>query len=89
MLGELGADVVRSNSQSRVIRAVMHSQDRKSKRYLNVVNGCKRSITLDLSKEAGQALAHRLIANADVVIEFLPVLACPPSPRSTTTQPKR
>ena len=32
----------------------------------------KRSITLDLSKARGQALLHRLVERADVVVENLP-----------------
>jgi CoA:oxalate CoA-transferase len=44
--------------------------------YFNSVNGGKHSLTLDLSKQDGQAIAHRLIEEADVVVEsFRPGVA--------------
>ena len=41
--------------------------------YYLTANRNKRSLTLDLKSAAGQAIAHRLIATADVVVEnFMP-----------------
>lgn len=44
--------------------------------YFNSVNGGKHSVTLDLSDAKGRAIAHKLIAEADVVVEtFRPGVA--------------
>jgi crotonobetainyl-CoA:carnitine CoA-transferase CaiB-like acyl-CoA transferase len=71
LLADLGADVVRVESSkhpdhpwpSRYV-----SNDGRHASYLNT-NRNKRSIAIDLKKEAGQQLAARLAAAADVVIE--------------------
>ena len=78
MLGDLGADVIK------IERAGAGDDTRKwgppylkdkdgrettESAYYLAVNRNKRSVTLDLSKPEGQALAKRLIAKCDVLIE--------------------
>ncbi len=71
LLADLGADVVRVESskhpdhpwQSKFI-----SEDGRHASYLNT-NRSKRSIAIDLKNEAGQQIAARLAAAADIVIE--------------------
>ena len=70
MLGEFGADVIKveqpvSGDPSR------HNQPMlgKSSFYFNAMNGNKRGITANLQSAEGQAVAHRLVRDADVVIE--------------------
>lgn len=71
LLADLGADVVRVESSrhpdhpwpSRFI-----SEDGRHASYLNT-NRNKNSIAIDLKNEAGQRLAARLAATADVVVE--------------------
>ncbi len=71
LLADLGADVVRVESskhpdhpwQSKFI-----CEDGRHASYLNT-NRSKRSIAIDLKNEAGQQIAARLAAAADIVIE--------------------
>jgi crotonobetainyl-CoA:carnitine CoA-transferase CaiB-like acyl-CoA transferase len=71
LLADLGADVVRvesSNHPDHPWPSTFISEDGRHASYLNT-NRSKRSIAIDLKKEAGQQIAARLAAVADVVIE--------------------
>ena len=70
MLGEFGADVIKVE-QPGIGDPSRHAYPRFRKHsiYFNVVNGNKRSITLDLTQDAGREVARRLLRGADVVVE--------------------
>ena len=71
LLADLGADVVRIESGKHPDHpwpSTFISQDKRHASYLNT-NRSKRSIAVDLKNEAGQRIAARLAAAADVVIE--------------------
>src|SRR5205809_6480675 len=71
LLADLGADVVRIESSKHPDypwTSTFISQDKRHASYLNT-NRSKRSIAVDLKNEAGQRIAARLAAAADVVIE--------------------
>jgi crotonobetainyl-CoA:carnitine CoA-transferase CaiB-like acyl-CoA transferase len=71
LLADLGADVVRVESSKHPDHpwpSSFISEDGRHASYLNT-NRNKRSIAIDLKKEAGQRIAARLGAIADVVIE--------------------
>jgi benzylsuccinate CoA-transferase BbsF subunit len=71
LLADLGADVVRIESSKHPDYpwpSTFISQDKRHASYLNT-NRSKRSIAVDLKNEAGQRIAARLAAAADVVIE--------------------
>jgi crotonobetainyl-CoA:carnitine CoA-transferase CaiB-like acyl-CoA transferase len=71
LLADLGADVVRVESRKHPDHpwpSTFISDDGRHASYLNT-NRSKRSIAIDLKKEAGQRIAARLAAVADVVIE--------------------
>jgi crotonobetainyl-CoA:carnitine CoA-transferase CaiB-like acyl-CoA transferase len=71
LLADLGADVVRVESRSHPDHpwpSTFISDDGRHASYLNT-NRSKRSIAIDLKKDAGQRIAARLAAVADVVIE--------------------
>lgn len=74
-LADLGADVVKVESSSRIdpLRTLGPFKDgipgpERSVSYHNL-NAGKRSITLDLKSEAGRAVALKLTAWADIVLE--------------------
>lgn len=66
VLGDLGADVVKIEAVGRGDRSRSVSPIPE---YFDTVNRNKRSVALDLKTEEGQAIAHRLLADADVFIE--------------------
>jgi alpha-methylacyl-CoA racemase len=70
MLGEMGADVIKVERPG-IGDPSRHGlpRFRQESVYFNAVNGNKRSVTLDLSKEAGRGIARRLLGNADVAVE--------------------
>src|SRR5262245_26415033 len=71
LLADLGADVVRVESSKHPDHpwpSTFISDDGRHASYLNT-NRTKRSIAIDLKKEAGQKVASRLASVADVVIE--------------------
>jgi benzylsuccinate CoA-transferase BbsF subunit len=71
LLADLGAEVVRVESSKHPDHpwpSTFVSKDGRHASYLNT-NRSKRSIAIDLKKEAGQRIAARLAAIADVVIE--------------------
>ena len=71
LLADLGADVVRVESSKHPDHpwpSTFISEDGRHASYLNT-NRNKRSIAIDLKKEAGQQITARLAAVADVVIE--------------------
>lgn len=77
ILGDLGADVVKveppSGDQSRQSLGTRIGDD--SVAFL-AVNRNKRSIVLDLQTESGRTALHRLVADADIVVEnFRPGVA--------------
>jgi len=70
MLGEFGADVIKveqpvTGDPSRHNHPVLA----ENSYYFNSMNGNKRGITLNLQTPEGRAVAHRLVRDADVVIE--------------------
>ena len=70
ILAEMGADVIKVEppeigDPSRY----NHPTYREHSVYFNEVNAGKRSITLDLASMDGRNVVHRLLKNADVVIE--------------------
>jgi crotonobetainyl-CoA:carnitine CoA-transferase CaiB-like acyl-CoA transferase len=71
LLADLGADVVRVESckhPDHPWQSTFISEDGRHASYLNT-NRSKRSIAIDLKREAGQKIAARLAGLADVVIE--------------------
>lgn len=78
LLGDLGADVVKVEKPGEgddtrkwgppYIRDQSGQNTDESAYYLSA-NRNKRSIAIDISTEEGQALIHRLIENADVLVE--------------------
>jgi crotonobetainyl-CoA:carnitine CoA-transferase CaiB-like acyl-CoA transferase len=71
LLADLGADVVRVESAKHPDHpwpSTFISEDGRHASYLNT-NRSKRSIAIDLKREAGQKIAERLAGLADVVIE--------------------
>ena len=71
LLADLGADVVRVESSKHPDHPWPSSfitADQRHASYLNT-NRSKRSVAIDLKNEAGQRIAARLAAAADVVIE--------------------
>jgi len=71
MLADLGADVIkveRKGSGDDTRRSVPPSVDGESAAFM-MMNRNKRGLAVDLKAEAGQEIARRLIAGADVVIE--------------------
>jgi crotonobetainyl-CoA:carnitine CoA-transferase CaiB-like acyl-CoA transferase len=71
LLADLGADVVRVESSKHPDhpwQSSYISDDQRHASYLNT-NRSKRSISIDLKNAAGQKLALKLAASADVVIE--------------------
>ena len=78
LLGDLGADVIKieragAGDDTRkwgppYVKDAADNETAESAYYLSA-NRNKRSLTLDLSKREGQALAKRLIAKSDVMVE--------------------
>jgi benzylsuccinate CoA-transferase BbsF subunit len=71
LLADLGADVVRVESSKHPDhpwQSTYISADQRHASYLNT-NRSKRSISIDLKNDAGQQIALKLAAVADVVIE--------------------
>jgi len=78
LLGDLGADVVKVEKPGEgddtrkwgppYVRDTSGEDTRESAYYL-CANRNKRSIAIDIGSEPGQDVAHRLIAQADVLIE--------------------
>ncbi|WP_405097397.1 CaiB/BaiF CoA transferase family protein [Micromonospora sp. NBC_01412] len=69
LLSDMGADVVR------IDRAGLSVEQRARARN-NVMNRGRRSVALDLKSSSGQAAAHRMMAQADVLMEgFRPGVA--------------
>lgn len=71
LLADLGADVVRVESSKHPDhpwQSAYISADQRHASYLNT-NRSKRSISIDLKNDAGQQIALKLAAVADVVIE--------------------
>lgn len=70
MLAEFGAEVIKVEppiigDPSRHT----HPRFRETSVYFNIVNGSKRSLMLDLTKQEGREVAGRLFRQADVVFE--------------------
>lgn len=77
MLGEMGAEVIKVE-QPGIGDPSRHSGPlyKKNSVYFNAVNANKRSIVLDLSKEQGRAIVHKLLRDVDVAVEsFRPGVA--------------
>ena len=72
MLGDLGADVIKVEPPGGdTLRSMGAKIDGRSLVWA-VVGRNKRSITLDLNQARGQALLHRLVERADLLVENLP-----------------
>ena len=71
-LGDLGADVVKVEPpQGDPLRAMGAQRDGRSLMWALVARN-KRAITLDLDQEVGRDLLHRLVEQADVLVENFP-----------------
>lgn len=73
MLADLGADVIKiekpgSGDDTRGF-APPYMPGTQESAYFVGVNRNKRSVTLDIAQSAGQAIAHKLIAQCDVLVE--------------------
>ena len=69
-LGDLGADVIKVERPGRVTTPAAGGRLFKGEAaYFMCANRNKRSLTLDLKSERGQAILGDLIRNSDVVIE--------------------
>jgi crotonobetainyl-CoA:carnitine CoA-transferase CaiB-like acyl-CoA transferase len=73
MLGDLGADVIKiekpgSGDDTRGF-APPYMPGTKESAYFVGANRNKRSVTLDIAKPEGQAIALRLIADSDILVE--------------------
>lgn len=66
MLGDLGAEIIKIEAPGRgdVCRTF-----EPNPQYFDAINRNKRSIELDLKSAEGQAVAHRLVEDADVFVE--------------------
>ncbi len=75
LLGELGADVIkveppREGDATRANGPFFRGEEGKeSSIYWWTMNAGKRSVTAQLRLEAGRALVHRLVEQADVIVE--------------------
>src|SRR5215204_4247033 len=69
MLAEFGAEVIKVEPPGGDPSRATHPRFRKHSVYFNVVNGCKRSLMLDLAQLAGREIARRLLRRTDVVFE--------------------
>ena len=73
MLGDLGADVIKiekpgSGDDTRGFAPPVMPGTQDSAYFVGV-NRNKRSVTLDIATAEGQAIAHRLIAKSDILVE--------------------
>ena len=72
-LGEFGADAVKVESRvfPELMRRVanMAGEPLETSAGFNDANRCKRSVAVDMTSEAGRAIARRLAAQADVIVE--------------------
>ena len=70
MMADFGAEVIKVE-QPGIGDGARHNPPNytTTSAYFHSVNRNKRGIALDLSKTSGQKVAHKLIANADVVLE--------------------
>jgi crotonobetainyl-CoA:carnitine CoA-transferase CaiB-like acyl-CoA transferase len=69
LLADQGAMVVKIEAPSGdIMRASGHMRDGQGSWFVNLNRG-KRSIAVDLTTDAGRAIAHRLVADADVFVE--------------------
>jgi crotonobetainyl-CoA:carnitine CoA-transferase CaiB-like acyl-CoA transferase len=73
MLGDLGADVVKLEPPRGDPMRITGAQRNGHSLQWVMVSRNKRAITLDVAREEGQAVLRRLVANADVLLENLPV----------------
>lgn len=70
MLADMGAEVLKIETPRQVAKGATGSNAAQERRAaLQFVNRGKRSIAIDLKQPAGQALLHRLAADADVLVE--------------------
>lgn len=67
-LGDLGADVIKIEAPAAQAGGLSMLRD-SANPYRTALNRTKRSITLNLKTEEGQAILHRLVETADVVVE--------------------
>ncbi|MCI0752860.1 CaiB/BaiF CoA transferase family protein [Teichococcus vastitatis] len=73
MLGDLGAEVIKierpeAGDDTRGFAPPFMPNTRESAYFVGV-NRNKKSITLDIAKPEAQAVVHRLLANADILVE--------------------
>jgi crotonobetainyl-CoA:carnitine CoA-transferase CaiB-like acyl-CoA transferase len=78
ILGDLGAEVIKIERPGRgddtrqfapPFLKDEHGKDTSESAYFLAANRNKKSVTIDLTKTAGQALVRRLIAKSDVLVE--------------------
>ncbi|MEX0921216.1 MAG: CaiB/BaiF CoA-transferase family protein [Rhodovibrionaceae bacterium] len=78
LLGDLGADVIKIERTGEgddtrrwgpPFLKNADGSDSETAAYYLAANRAKRSVTIDIAKPEGQALAHRLIAECDILVE--------------------
>lgn len=71
LLGFLGADVVKIEPPGRgdITRSQLRDVPDIDSLYFTMLNGNKRSMTVNVKMEGGQAVLKRLISSADVLVE--------------------
>lgn len=70
IMGDFGADVIKVEHPRKPDGARTHGQSKDGQGlWWKVLGRNKRTITLDLSKEAGQEVFLKLVAEADVIVE--------------------
>jgi crotonobetainyl-CoA:carnitine CoA-transferase CaiB-like acyl-CoA transferase len=77
LLADLGADVIKveppGGDYARTLGPFPDDEPHPDKGGLFIhLNGCKKSVTLDIETESGRDLLRRLIATADVLVESEP-----------------
>lgn len=78
ILAELGAEVIKveqpgTGDETRSFEPKMHGEGGDVSAYYLAFNRSKRSVTVNLRSEQGQAVVRQLAAQADVVLENFPV----------------
>jgi len=71
LLGDLGAEVIKIEPPAGgdPLRTMPPHFDRGESAYFLAISRNKKSVTLDLRKDAGRAIFHRLVEQADVVFD--------------------
>lgn len=69
MLADMGADVLKVETPPTEVEAEVDTEAATRRAAFSFVNRNKRSMALNLKHPAGQAILHRLVQDADVLVE--------------------